>query len=723
MSRLSDLMRQARKIDPQLASDLESEISALQQRRTYGLVFEQHQPEAVELPGRQIRRGDKVRVLPQRGTLGVGDQRLWRVERIERGDGGRIAHLTEERPRWADEESEPEQQSARAEDLVVVAEFRDTIYPGLVETGRVERGGDKPFHTVINAENFHALELLTYTHRHSIDAIYIDPPYNTGAKDWKYNNNYVESDDDYRHSKWLAFMERRLKIARELLNPDDSVLIVTIDEKEYLRLGLLLEQTFPGVDIQMITSVIAPGGQPRKNQMSRVEEYVFVLYFGSASVGQDYPPATATERDAEVTVSAAVAWENLIRRGTSARREDRENQFYPFFIDPHTGRIVDVGQPLLPASAARASVSAPPGTEAVWPIRSDGSEGRWRISSAASRKLLDKGYLRVGRTNKSSGQRAMNYVLRSDIARIEAGEIVATGRANDGSALLERRSATTTIGGTPKTVWSRESHNAGNYGTALVRKFLPSRAFPFPKSLYAVEDALRFFVAVKPEATVLDFFAGSGTTAHAVMRLNKQDGGRRQCISVTNNEVSADEQKGLRQKGLRAGDPEWEALGICDYITKPRITAAITGKTPQGEPIMGDYKFTDEFPMADGFEQNAAFLTLTYEAPLSVRQNRAFARIAPMLWLRAGSQGRIIADLDDRGWDVAETYGVLANLDDSEEFARAIRGAESVRLAFIVTDDESAFQMVCRELPSSVVTVRLYESYLTNFEINTGRSL
>src|SRR5699024_10630905 len=147
------------------------------------------------------------------------------------------------------------------------------------------------------------------------------------------------------------------------------------------------------------------------------------------------------------------------------------------------------------------------------------------------------------------------------------------------------------------------------------------------------------------EAVVLDFFSGSGTTAHAVMRLNRQDGGRRQSISVTNNEVSADEQDRLRQRGLRPGDADWESLGICDYITKPRISAAVTGKTPAGEPIKGDYKFTDEFPMADGFAANAIFFTLTYEDPRTVRHNRSFSRVAPMLWMRAGSRGRIITDL------------------------------------------------------------------------------
>ncbi len=124
------------------------------------------------------------------------------------------------------------------------------------------------------------------------------------------------------------------------------------------------------------------------------------------------------------------------------------------------------------------------------------------------------------------------------------------------------------------------------------------------------------------------------------MRLNRQDGGRRQCISITNNEVAADEQTTLRKAGFRPGDADWEKWGICDYITKPRIAAAITGKTPEGQDIVGDYKFTDEFPMAEGFKENAEFFTLTYETPVAIGHNRAFARIAPLLWMRAGSKGR-----------------------------------------------------------------------------------
>ena len=190
--------------------------------------------------------------------------------------------------------------------------------------------------------------------------------------------------------------------------------------------------------------------------------------------------------------------------------------------------------------------------------------------------------------------------------------------------------------------------------------------------------------------------------------------------SVTNNEVAADEQKALREKGLRPGDPEWEQLGICEYITKPRIEAAITGKTPDGEPIKGDYKFTDEFPMADGFEENVEFFTLTYEAPLRVASNREFAKIAPLLWMRAGSRGRRIDDIS-AGWDVADAYGVLADLDHTEDFLKAVAANDDVAIAYIVTDEDRLFESVAQELPDHVEPVRLYEAYLRNFEIESGR--
>ena len=709
MSRLTDLLAQARKTDPQLAADLEAEFRQLTRRSQFGLVFERHQPEAVELPGRPVRRGDTVRVLPPRGSLTIGDTRHWVVTDLERTPDGKQAHLTE-----ADvdpEVREPATSTAALEDLVVVARFEDPIYPGLVETGRVENGGpDKPFHTVINAENFHALEMLTYTHRHSVDAIYIDPPYNTGAKDWKYNNNYVASDDDYRHSKWLSFMERRLQVARELLNPQDSVLIVTIDEKEYLRLGMLLEQTFPEARVQMISSVINPKGTARANEFSRVDEYVFFVMIGETRIHRG---ATDMLTARDYSSDKEVRWRGMARTGRKGLRPHNPGSWYPIYLNEKDLSLHSIGDTVFQGEP---EPPTPPGTIAMWPPVKGDDQYSWAVVPETLRALHAKGGVRMGRATPGAKSRAMYYLTSNQWRMIADGALIVTGKDDEGALELEWAEAARSTA--PKTQWNQTSHEAGAHGTNVIGALLPGRRFPFPKSLYAVEDCLRFFVKGKPDAVVLDFFSGSGTTAHAVMRLNKQDGGRRQCISVTNNEVSADEQKGLRKKGLRPGDPEWEQWGICDYITKPRITAAITGRTPAGDPIKGEYKFTDEFPMADGFEENAAFFTLTYEAPRQVRRNRAFARVAPMLWLKAGSRGRIISSLPERGWDVAQAYGVLEDMDHAPEFLAALEADPQVGMAFIVTDSEVAFQSVARQLPEHTTAVRLYESYLHNFQIN-----
>jgi adenine-specific DNA-methyltransferase len=364
----------------------------------------------------------------------------------------------------------------------------------------------------------------------------------------------------------------------------------------------------------------------------------------------------------------------------------------------------------------RGSVKPPSGCVAVWPIRSDGSEGNWQNSAAGLRNLIENGYAKLGAWRGENT--AISYLKRGEQQKVVSGVFPIVGRRQDNSIVVDSSEYAPVF--IPGTQWRIASHNAEQGGTNLQKAMMPDRKFPFPKSLYAVEDALRFFVVKKPEAVILDFFSGSGTTAHAVIRLNKQDGGRRQCISVTNNEVGADEQRALREKGRRPGDGEWEALGICDYITKPRVMAAITGETPDGSPIKGDYKFTDEFPMADGFEENAEFFTLTYESPLAVSYQTAFAHIAPLLWLRAGSRGRRLDKLPDDGWDVADAYGLLIDLDCATDFLKVVRKADDLRIAYIVTDDERRFQTLARRLPETVEAVRLYESYLTNFGFSNG---
>ena len=157
----------------------------------------------------------------------------------------------------------------------------EPIYPYLKPIETVCNATDSElWHTLIEADNYHALQLLEYLYAGKTDCIYIDPPYNTGAKDWKYNNDYVDEADIYRHSKWLSMMQKRLKIAKKLLNPNKSVLIITIDEKEYLHLGSLLEEMFPEANIQMVTSIISAKGVVRPRQFSRVEEHVFFRRVG-----------------------------------------------------------------------------------------------------------------------------------------------------------------------------------------------------------------------------------------------------------------------------------------------------------------------------------------------------------------------------------------------------------------------------------------------------------
>ena len=477
MSRINDLLRQLRANEPQLAADLEQEVAALGDRRAFGLNFERHVPEAVELPGRKVRKGDKVRVLPTRGQIrNKSDETLWRVIAIDRAAGTASLEVL-------DAASTAE---AAIDDLVVVAEFRDPIYPGLVSTGKVERSSEKPFHVVINAENLHALGTLLFTHRGSVDCIYIDPPYNTGAKDWKYNNDYIEGDDLYRHSKWLAFMERRLLVAKELLNPQDSVLIVTIDQKEYLRLGLLLEQLFPEARVQMITTLINPQGvSAGSGRFSRVEEYIFFAAFGDAEVRKWSRSMVENDKEAnDVSDDLAVRWADFARYGGNAMRRIGPGAFLPIFVDIKTETIHSIGD-ALPRDDEPSSVRSPPGTRAVWPpARPDGADGRWRVVAPVCRELVARGFIRVGPYNARSDRHSFGYLQSGTVEKIAKGEIVVTDHDVKGAAIVEYAAKTKVA--TPKTIWTLPSHDASRHGANLLQQLLPGRRFPYPKSLFAV---------------------------------------------------------------------------------------------------------------------------------------------------------------------------------------------------------------------------------------------
>ncbi len=695
--------------DESLRADLGTQIDRLKQRRSFGLVFEQHLPERVRLPQHPIRIGAQVVSRddnngPTYEVLATEDD-LATVELVRGADGAYV-------PRG--EHTVGERERLSLDSLVVITDFGEPVLPGFRYLGAVERGGDKPYHVVINGENHHALEALRLTHASKVDCIYIDPPYNSGARDWKYNNDYVDETDAYRHSKWLAFMERRLKLAKELLNPDDSVLIVTIDEKEYLRLGLLLEQTFPGARIQMVSVTISPRGTSRASEFSRVDEYLFHVFIGDANVS--VPSGSGEE--------AEIRWPYLRRTSMGSTRErGRPNQFYPIYIEPagpSGPEVAHIGDPI-PKSIDRGSIPQEPGLVTIWPVNPDGVEMTWGMVPQTLKRTIEGGFARVSASRAPNAPYVIAYLTTDGQERVAVGQYNVVGVRPDGSKIVTIPGGRTSR---PTTVWRDTSHDAGAYGTGLLRSLLPGRRFPFPKSVYAVEDTLRYMVGGKPNATVLDFFAGSGTTAHAVMRLNRQDGGRRQSIMVTNNEVSVEEAKGLRTKGLRPGDPEWAALGIFEHIIRPRVTAAITGQTPEGEPIKGDYKFTDEFPMAEGFEENAAFLELRYLDADDVDLGLAYDDIAPLLWLRAGASGPIAARTDEAGLPLpyawTDRYGVLFDEDRWRSFVSA--RPETALTAFIVTHSPTTFAGIAAELPTGMDTARLPDSYLSIFLPERGRA-
>jgi adenine-specific DNA-methyltransferase len=687
--------------DPTLRAELRAAVDKVRAKRTFGLVFESHLPERVTLPDHPIRRGARVTLRNEKR----GD--LMKVVRVRSGK------VTVTLPDGAESEM-------AADELVVVAEFGEAIYPGLQSVGSIRRGGDKPAHVVINAENHHALEMLQFTHAGKVDCIYIDPPYNTGAKDWKYDNNYVDAEDGYRHSKWLAFMERRLLLAKHLLNPDDSVLVVTIDEHEVHRLRMLLEQVFPAAYVQMITIVVNPKGVAQ-GRFARVEEYAIYCFLGSAGVlptEDDYLSDSATQRNTRF-------WKGLLRAGTNALPSDGLGMVYPIFVG-RDGTIAGVGRTLrerIDAGEVTDSPNTwlPPDDEAmpgdsvgVWPMRRTGQLGVWQAVPDTLLALAANGFTKC--VLRSDGW-AISYIPSGVRTKIEAGEIAVVGRDPAGSVVLERQLDLTRA----KTVWKRARHDAGWHGAVVLRSLLGARVFDFPKSIYAVRDALAPILKRKRNAVVVDFFAGSGTTAHALALLNRSDDGHRVSISITNNEVSAGDVAHLARHGHRPGDPAWEQRGIFESVTQPRLTAALTGVRPDGVPV--DLRYDDESDAMDGLDENLEFMKLTYLDPVDVELDRAFASVAPMLWMRAGSAGSMVTSrADAKGgplpFAVADQYGVLFDPDRWRDFLETLPPDACV--AYVVTDSAAVFAGVVENLPAHLEAVRLYENYLTTFAINQG---
>lgn len=354
-------------------------------------------------------------------------------------------------------------------------------------------------------------------------------------------------------------------------------------------------------------------------------------------------------------------------------------------------------------------------------MRKNGAEGRWQISPENAKQLLKQGFLKCGPIK--NGKAAIYYVKSGDRTRTLSGEYGKWHKTENGIVFDEIEDTQTHLRFIPGNSWNIASHDAGVNGSNLLIKILQHRYFSFPKSLYAVHDAIRFFVANKPNALILDFFAGSGTTLHAVNLLNAEDGGYRRCIMVTNNEVSDEESKKLKKDGFKPGDPEWERLGIAHYVTWPRTVCSIKGEDINGNPLKGTY-LDSERAMADGFKANAALFKLGFLDKNAVALGRQFKELLPVLWMKTGCVG-LCPKLEEESLPSMlilpqNAFAVLIDEHTFPEFMAKVNDEDRIKQVFIVTDSTSGYREMISHL-SIKKSYQLYRDYLDNFRINTGR--
>ncbi len=702
MAAINDLISQIQ--DETLRNRIQEEVSKMAKQKKFGLVFEEHMPESTPLYDMPIKRGCNVMLRDSKD-----DKAIYVVLKVE----GNTAVCVKP-------EQKDEAVTFELKDIVRVAEFGESIYPYLKPLDSVCNAPDSNlWHTLIEADNYHALQLLEYLYAGKVDCIYIDPPYNTGAKDWKYNNDYVDGNDAYRHSKWLSFMQRRLQLAKKLLNPADSVLIVTIDEKEYLHLGCLLEEMFPEARMQMITTVISAKGVVRTGQLSRVEEYIFILEWGGSCVCSSI--YNMLDDEVKKESDRSIEWLGFRRRAPQAKRNSRPNQFYPIYVNNVDGNIASIGD-VVQHGIDRNSIFVPDGCTALWPLSKDGDERLWSLVPEQARLNFEKGYLKVNNWNSANKSGTVYYLPSGTIKDIENGKATIVGYNTDGSVEAKYHSEGTTP---PKRVWNMKTHNAETYGTNILNAIIGKR-FDYPKSLYAVHDVIRFFVANKPNAIIVDFFSGSGTTLHAVNLLNAEDGGHRRCIMVTNNEVSADEAKMLKDKGYQPGDAEWEKLGIAHYVTWPRTVCSIEGHDVNGNPLKGDYLGSEPpMHMADGFKANAAFFKLGFLDPTAVSLGMRISEMLPTLWLKTGAKGKCPELTGEQVPDMLilpeNQFAVLINESTFADFAEKLAEHPEIQTVFLATDYEVNYQSMVKNLNVTEV-YQLYRDYLDHFRVNRGRN-
>jgi len=670
-----------------LREQLAREVAEMKKRLDWGLVFERHLPENVRLLSAPIRVGTVVweRTTPPR--------RL----RVRAVDGANLVVVPEPEKTTA-APGAPTERIARSR-VLVEQDFADPVFPVLTSIGAVRNGpADRPHHAVICGENYHAIQALLAAYENAFDLIYLDPPYNTGNRDWSYNNDFVDANDTYRPSKWLAFMERRLRIARKLLRPD-GVLVVTIDENEVHHLGMLLEQLFPEARTQMVTIAINPHGTSGEG-LSRVDEYAYFVFFGGTQPSKTFEDFFGPEGK-----TRARWWTEFIRGSHQWTRAVRPNLCYPIMIDD-AGRIAGAGDPLEGPDEERPHRQGD--CDLAWPVRADGRLGIWKLSATRVREMYPRGHIVA--TKPARGTWSIRYLLEGALSAIESGELEVAGYDRYGGVILPPKRGRVV----PKTMWHRVRHTAGAAGgtAMLAALFGRTGVFSFPKSVYSVRDTIDAAIGSRKDALILDFFAGSGTTLHATLMLNADDGGGRRCVLVTNNELPFQTAQALEREGRFRGDPEFEAAGVFETATRPRVKAAITGVRADGLPVEGEY--LDGRAYAEGFAENVEFFRLDYTDRAAVEFGLQSAEIHPLLWLMAGGIGERenLNPSQPLCLPRHSPYAILFDPSGLPDLLAALPERPDITHVFVVADSADVYAAILAELPSSLTTRRLYRDYL-----------
>ena len=402
-----------------------------------------------------------------------------------------------------------------------VAELCDSALPVLHEVTSKEiataKDQDAPVNILIEGDNYHSLFVLNFTHKRKIDLIYMDPPYNTGAKDWKYNNDYVDANDQWRHSKWISMMYKRLALAKQLLS-DKGVVVCAIDEYEVHNIRHLLDRVFGEQNkLGMVTVLHNPKGRNLSKFFSANSEFMLVY-------AKDVDRASFNDVaiDEEVLASfdmddneGKYRLEPFMRVRSSWSRKKKPKCWYPIYVSKNLDKI---------------TIEKEKGYHEIFPITADGREMAWKNIPSTFTKLNINGYF---------------------VAKEENGVPQIYHKYREKQVF--------------KNVWTNKKYQSEFNGTNLLKKILGTNSFAYPKSLYLILDILK--ITTDKRSVVLDFFAGSGTTGHAVLELNQQDGGSRQFILCTNNEN-----------------------GICEEICYPRIKKVIKGFNDT-KPIPANLKY------------------------------------------------------------------------------------------------------------------------------------